>query len=412
MTSAEKPSVLILMFLPQEWQDYVRRPHWKSVAERTPVLAVEPPVGLVTFWRCFKRLRQFVVQRGKIRASEGGLFLFRPFSLATFGVGFRINLLARIDRWLIGRQLRKALYQLDVAYDSVALFVVKVQQHYMADAVDSDLIAYEVTDECRVYTNHDAVDPTVSFVSCAIKREEELLGKADLVIASSVKLRESRAKGNANCHYLPNCADYEHFSKAAVAGEIPPVLSQIPAPRLGYVGGFNDLMDLDLLNALARSKPNASIVLIGEERGSESFRSSSAYGEFKLQPNVFFLGHRPYEGLPDFIRGLDVCLMPFNNNEWMRNASPNKTYQYLAAGKPVVSTDFPEVEPAAKVVYIAKDEESFVRLVDEAMGIDTVDQVEARQAVARANSTKVRAEAMLNILYETLERKKAEANES
>jgi glycosyltransferase involved in cell wall biosynthesis len=284
--------------------------------------------------------------------------------------------------------------------------VTAVQQYYVADIVPADLICYELVDECRVDTSQERMDGNSKLARSVIGPEEQLLALVDLVIASSRALQESRARSNPNTVYLPNCADYKHFARATDASlPVPDDLSRIPRPRLGYIGGVNNLIDMDLLFLLATQRPDCSIVLVGEERGTREFRSSAAYRQVKQHANVHFLGHRPYDTLPGYLRGFDVCLMPFRLNAWMQASSPNKTYQYLAAGKPIISTNFPEVREAGSVVFIAPDHARFVELIDSALQATGSVEIAARQTVARANSTEARAVSVMKHVTEALRRK-------
>jgi glycosyltransferase involved in cell wall biosynthesis len=119
--------------------------------------------------------------------------------------------------------------------------------------------------------------------------------------------------------------------------------------------------------------------------------------------NVHYLGWRPYDTLPAYMKAMDVCLMPYRLNEWMRNAHLNKTYQYLAAGKPVVSTAFPEVIRLEKVISVAKHTEDFIAAVEKALNrTDTTQDIADRLEIARQNSSTVRAQQRAVMLAEML----------
>ncbi len=280
--------------------------------------------------------------------------------------------------------------------------MVKIQQYYLRDMVDADLQFYEVTDEYRVSTSDPQLDPSDPWTVRLTKWEKGLLADAGLVIVASAPLLESRSRENPNTHHLSNCVEYDHFSQQisdwrSIAGD----LAELPEPRLGYVGGFNDLMDIDLLIRLAETYREGSLIVVGEERGSLQFRTADNYRRLKSMSNVFFLGHKPYDQLPAYMRGLDVGLLPFRCNEWIRNSSPNKTYQYLAAGKPVVSTDFPEARRVEAAVLVARDHDQFSAMVETALS-SSGGEVRIRKELAQANSTEVRAEAVLKLINRSL----------
>lgn len=406
----QKPKTLLILLLPQEWPGYVRRPHWEAIGRRTTVLAVEPPTGLLVLWLHPSRLVKYLRSSRKPRPASPGIHLWRPLTLLSIGLGFRLPALAAFDRWWVRRQLTKALEDFDTPDQKTISFVVKVQQHYLQEAIVADLRCYELTDEYRVATGADKLDPTDPHTVRIARHEAEILARTDLVIASSVRLQQSRSQQHDNTHYLPNCVDYDFFSGNCRRQEATlPELASIAHPRAGYIGGFNDLLDLTLLNRLAEERPELSIVIIGEERGTAGFRQTEAYAQFKAHRNVHFLGHQLYESLPGIIAQLDVCLLPFRINEWMLSSSPNKTYQYLAVGKPVVATPFPEAVRVEAVVSIAADHSQFIELVDRALATDDKLQVAQRQEIAKANSTDARAEALLKLVWDTLEKKTGHA---
>jgi glycosyltransferase involved in cell wall biosynthesis len=140
----------------------------------------------------------------------------------------------------------------------------------------------------------------------------------------------------------------------------PEEVSRLPHPVVGYIGSVREWINVDLVCKLARSHPEYSILLVGPV----------AYGLEELErcPNIVMLGARRYDSLPGYLSCMDVCLIPFKMNRLTSASNPIKLYEYLAAGKPVVSTAVPEVcDNASELVYVAEDEEDFVWKVEEAV---------------------------------------------
>lgn len=387
----------------REWSVYPRRPHWTAIAHRVDVLAVEPPAGLLTFLRHPKRLWRYLRDGRKPRMSASGALLWRPLSLVSTGLAYRVSWLAQLDRWWIRRQLKPIVRAATKPDQPTVTFLVQGQQAYLRDAVDTDLLCFEITDEYRVLGSHRQLDTSEPRTILMTEREKHILEKAGLVIVSSEPLLRSRSREHANTHYLPNCAEYHLFSQKVPDWEkIAVDLAGLPSPRLGYIGGLNDWMDLDLLIKLAEAYPDASLVLIGGESSPRQFQQDTRYQRLKSMTNVHFLGFKKYETLPAYLHGLDVCLLPFILNEWIRNCSPNKIYQYLAAGKPVVSTDYPEARHAEPDIMVAADHTEFVSLVDRALGSHDDETIRARQKRAQANTTETRADALLELVRQSL----------
>jgi glycosyltransferase involved in cell wall biosynthesis len=185
--------------------------------------------------------------------------------------------------------------------------------------------------------------------------ERVLLGHASRVLyVSTALMDEERALTGDRAEFLDHGVDLDHFTMTA--GEEPKDLCEIPHPRIGFFGTFDDyVIDLDLLVEVARQLPDAHLVLIGS-------------ANFSLQPlldlpNVHWLGARSYADIPAYGSGFDVALMPWLRNDWIRYANPIKMKEYLALGLPVVSTEFPEVERYRPWIRVARDTDEFVDLV-------------------------------------------------
>jgi glycosyltransferase involved in cell wall biosynthesis len=153
--------------------------------------------------------------------------------------------------------------------------------------------------------------------------------------------------------------DHAHFRQALDPQTIVPQdLAHLPRPVIGFFGLIADWVDLDLMAHVAGQFPAASLVLLG--------KITTDVSALERQPNVHFLGRKPYAQLPAYCKGFDVALMPFRINELTLNANPLKVREYLAAGLQVVSTQIPEVEVLG-LCRIGADRDSFVREVKAAL---------------------------------------------
>lgn len=154
-------------------------------------------------------------------------------------------------------------------------------------------------------------------------------------------------------HCFPSGIDLDHFGRArALSTSVPDELRNLPRPVFGYFGAVDERIDFDLLNALGAAMPDASVVLIGPVLSPPPQ---------EVAPNLHLLGSRSYDELPRYLKGFDVCLLPFRNTELVAHVSPTKTPEYLAGGRPVVSTPIPDVvADYGEVVRIAATTESFI----------------------------------------------------
>jgi glycosyltransferase involved in cell wall biosynthesis len=165
-------------------------------------------------------------------------------------------------------------------------------------------------------------------------------------------------------HCFPSSVDLAHFGQARVPQRDPSDQAPIPHPRLGYFGVIDERIDLDLVREVATRRPEWQVVLVGPIAKVDP-------AAIPALPNVHHLGPKPYEDLPAYLAGWDVALMPFAHNEATRYISPTKTPEYLAGGRPVISTSIRDVvEPYGR--------ERLVRIADTAAA--TVEAIEATLA--------------------------------
>jgi glycosyltransferase involved in cell wall biosynthesis len=208
---------------------------------------------------------------------------------------------------------------------------------------------------------YDCLDAVTAFRPGQLEieiAEAALARRADVVLATSPELEARMRRGNAKPVLVPNAADYEHFSRPVSPEEIPAEIRSLPRPVVGYVGEVGTWFDTGLVRRLALRHPDWSIVLVGP--------ASSEARAALPDPNIHLLGRRPYAELPLYLAGFDCCLIPFRATPLTAAVSPVKLYEYLAAGRPVVSTPLPSVLPFAREVFVGADR-CFLEAVDEAV---------------------------------------------
>ena len=196
--------------------------------------------------------------------------------------------------------------------------------------------------------------------------EADLLGRASLVFTGGQSLYEAKKHQHRNIHPFPSSVDVTHFAQARQPLPDPVDQSSIGHPRLGFFGVIDERFDIALLNDVAGARPNWQFVMIGPVVKIDP-------ATLPRRPNIHYLGGKPYSELPQYIAGWDVALMPFARNESTRFISPTKTPEYMAAGKPVVSTSIRDVvRPYGDrgLVRIADDADAFVAACEAAMAED------------------------------------------
>ncbi|HEY6048983.1 MAG TPA: glycosyltransferase family 1 protein [Sphingomicrobium sp.] len=220
-----------------------------------------------------------------------------------------------------------------------------------------------ITPDVTVY---DAMDELSKFKFAPehlLGYEQELIDRADIVFTGGSSLYEAKKNRHDNVHCFPSSVDRVHFLKARARQFEPADQEDLPRPRLGFYGVIDERFDTELLGRVAEMRPDWTFVMLGPVvKISED--------ELPKRPNIHYLGGKTYAELPAYLSGWDVALMPFAMNESTEFISPTKTPEYLAGGKPVVSTPIRDVVRHyghMESVKIAATAEEFVHACEEAL---------------------------------------------
>jgi glycosyltransferase involved in cell wall biosynthesis len=189
-----------------------------------------------------------------------------------------------------------------------------------------------------------------------VRRERELLAVADVVFAGGPKMWKAKREANANCFCFGCGVDAKHFGQARELDlPVPAEIANLPKPVFGYVGVVDERIDYELLAALADST-SGSVAMIGPSTKVDP-------ATFPQRHNLHWLGGRDYTHLPAYVRGFDVCLMPFALNDATKFINPTKALEYMAAGRPIVSTAIDDVVlQFSEVVKVGRTLKEFVEM--------------------------------------------------
>ena len=206
--------------------------------------------------------------------------------------------------------------------------------------------------------------------------ERELFKKSDVVFTGGQTLYEAKRSSHANVHAFPSSVDVAHFARARRIKSVPADQAAIPSPRIGFFGVIDERMDYDLLRGVAAARPDWNLVLLGPTAKVDPAALPRA-------ANIHYLGPKSYAELPNYIAGWDVAMLPFARNDATRYISPTKTPEYLAAGKPVVSTSIRDVvRPYGQqgLARIADTVADFEAAVEAALAEESVGRLRAADA--------------------------------
>jgi len=215
-------------------------------------------------------------------------------------------------------------------------------------------------------TIYDCMDELSAFKDAppALReREAEIFERADLVFTGGQSLYEAKRQQHHAVYAFPSSIDYPHFAQARDIIIEPEDQRSIPHPRLGFFGVIDERLDLHLLDGLAAARPDWHVVMVGPVVKIDP-------ATLPCRPNIHYLGGKSYKELPAYLANWDVALLLFARNDSTRFISPTKTPEYLAAGKPVVSTSIQDVVRAYEdsgMVRIADTTDDFVEAVEAAL---------------------------------------------
>jgi glycosyltransferase involved in cell wall biosynthesis len=213
---------------------------------------------------------------------------------------------------------------------------------------------------------YDCMDELSTFLGAPpelLHLESELLSRADLVFTGGQSLYEAKKDRHPSVHAFPSSVDAAHFATAKNGSPEPADQASIPSPRIGFFGVVDERLDRELLAGVADARPSLQFVIVGPVVKIDE-------KTLPRRPNLHWLGQRTYAELPGYLAGWQVAMMPFAMNEATRYISPTKTLEYLAAGKPIVSTPIRDVvSPYGEsgIVHIADTVEGFAEAIDAAL---------------------------------------------
>ncbi|MBW3593770.1 MAG: NAD(P)-binding protein, partial [Actinobacteria bacterium] len=246
------------------------------------------------------------------------------------------------------------------------LFVEKEIEDYVLWVYTPMAVAFtqHLTPLATVYACMDELSTFSGAPGELVENETKLFRRADLVFTGGESLYEAKRDRHRSVHLFPSSVDTKHFGAARGDLPDPPDQVEIPRPRLGFFGVIDERMDFSLLSGVARARPDWHIVVVGP--------SVPKFDPDQLprEPNIHYLGGKTYGELPAYLAAWEVALLPFARNDATRFISPTKTPEYLAAGKPVVSTSIRDVvRPYAEngLVGIADSVDDFVAAVEAAL---------------------------------------------
>lgn len=273
-------------------------------------------------------------------------------------------------------------------FENPILWVYSPVTADLVDQVPHSALVYDCVDRHSAYggfMNPQLVDAM----------ELELAGKADAVFATADSLAERLRKAKPDARFIPNGANFERFVQASQPQPVPEDMQEIPHPIFGFVGALQTCIEYGFVETAARAHPEWSFVWIGNEKPGADLSA------LRQLANVYFLGVKPNEKLPEYLAQFDACLNLFAESELSKDVSPLKFYEYLATGKPIISTRQPDqVLQYTPIIHIAATAQDFISCCEQALRDTQPERVSARIEEGRKSSWDARVREICAVLEE------------
>lgn len=313
-----------------------------------------------------------------LKESDAGFWVYSPFSLPLH----HINWGRALNRSVLNMQLRKVSRKLSL--DDAIVWVACPAACEVAIRMPKKKLVYLRTDRHEEFPNVDAD---------AIRRYDQLLkAKADLTVFVNRTLYKLEANHCKRSLFLDHGVDFELFAGAGDDSTVPEDIQNVPDPIVGFFGGIDGhTFDLDFVEQVVKLVPEATFVFVG--------KSSLDCAALLENKNVVMLGQKPYEQIAHYGKCFDVAIMPWRQNKWISACNPIKLKEYLALGKPVVSTPFSELDQYTDVVYQASKPKEFADSIRLAIDEDGPERIARRRKKVHEASWDSKARLVLESLF-------------
>lgn len=270
--------------------------------------------------------------------------------------------------------------------------VVWLSRPNMIDYIDrlpAKLTVYHVVDEYSGYGS-----PSEEQRQKLLDREAQLLRVVDVAIVVTPSLLALKSTHNSNTYLVRNAADFSAYSDRDAPK--PDDMKDIPGPVIGYTGLIAARLDLEMLISAAMERSDWSFVFVG---GVNDEQCKARLDKLRALRNVYFLGQKAVGDTPAYVNHFDVCTIPYADNLRAQHASPLKLYEYAAASKPIVATDFSAAREFEGNIDIVRDASEFIEACERCINLDpSSDSVVENRRFAARNTWENRVEQVSEII--------------
>jgi glycosyltransferase involved in cell wall biosynthesis len=388
-----QPPVNIVCVSPAPW-DY---PIWTNRQHIIKRLSSHNKIVYVFHPALFRSSIKRIFKPGRIallRHINSNLFCFTPPVLPFSGCSPKIGSLnIKISSFFLKKALKKIGF-----YDYILWFYDPEAVEYL-DYLNPYFTCYDCVDEFAAMPSYQHPKKKKNL----LEKERRLIKRSTIVFTTSMSLFSSKKSLNPNTCLVENVGDFDHFNSFAnVKSTAPSDFPKGDSPVVGFSGAVDPYkVDFELISYLAQQRPHWRIVLIG---GITDSKKNDF--QFPKKKNIYYLGHKEYAELPRYLSQFDVCIIPYGINDYTQGVFPIKLFEYLATGKPVVTSSLPSLSNYSSIIRISESKQQFLSNIEDVLSNDSDTEKQARIGYAKENSWESRAERLMNHVYANIGKQK------
>jgi len=301
--------------------------------------------------------------------------------------GFNFLLINYINKKLLGYSVKRYIERLDL--NPTMVWIYNPVDFPAIDSFDKQLIIYRVFDEVSLLSSNKSIKTEIEQI------ENIYIKRVDLIFASSKKQFKNRNTKHPHTYFIPQAVNFKLFNSALKKDlSRPDDLPNTHTPIIGFIGGIDYRIDFAIIKNIAEQHPEWAVLMIGPVK---------LYVRDSLKlvdeiPNVHFLDEKKQKEIPRYLKFIDISIIPYFVNESTSTMYIGKLHEHLAAGKPIVSTNLPELMPFKDIISIASRRGKFIKCIEEELQTDNQEKIKKRAEVARENKWENRINEMYGII--------------
>jgi glycosyltransferase involved in cell wall biosynthesis len=351
----------LIFSLIEPWESNPRKPSTVAIAESIAtdggkIICIEPSaLSIYALIKYPRRIFNYLIGRYRFRKVNDNIYAFMPFTVEHLYISNRFFILKTINKYLLKKQLIKVIKQIKCEPKNSIFVLHRPELIFLMGLLNEKGTVYECQDDFLTSPTNNSMKTNASF-----ELEKYFTEKCNFVIVTSMKLYERLKKQNPDTYFIENGFSEKVF-KCDQIHKIE-FLEGLKKPVIGYIGHVRDWIDLEIVEYLVKNRQEIIFLFAGTIQ--QKIRSKIQEYKNKYQ-NFITTGHIEYKLFPSYLKYFDIAIIPFKFNEFTQSSNPNKLYEYLGSGIPIVSTNIGDIKiQYGDIVFVANTKEEFLLCID------------------------------------------------